>query len=159
MTMPSETALSPAQLWTQAMQTWTEAWTAATPATRTQANGAATPADPFALWRRASDQWLAGWTALLEGTFQTPEAAAASGRLLDTMLNIEKPLRERTAATMEFWLEFFNLPSRGDLIRVATQLNDANARLDELHDQVEDLSDQMAEMKAALKKATAQTVK
>jgi hypothetical protein len=141
------------------MQTWTDAWTATAPAGKAQANGAAAPADPFALWRRASDQWLAGWTAFLEGTFQTPEAAAASGRLLDNMLNIEKPLRERTAATMEFWLEFFNLPSRGDLIRVATQVNDANARLDELQEQVENLSDEVTEIKTALKKATAQTVK
>lgn len=157
--MPSDTAPSPAQLWTQAMQTWTEAWTAAAPAGKAAVNGNAAPADPFALWRRASDQWLAGWTALLEGTFQTPEAAAASGRLLDNLLNIEKPLRERTAAAMEFWLEFFNLPSRGDLIRVATQLNDANARLDELQEQVENLSDEVTELKTTLKKATAQTVK
>ena len=157
--MPADTAPSPAQLWTQALQTWTEAWTAVIPAAKPQTNGGAAPADPFALWRKASDQWLAGWSALLEGTLQTPEAATASGRLLDTMLNIEKPLRERTAAVMEYWLEFFNLPSRGDLIRVATQLNDANARLDELQVHVETLSDEVAELKTALKKATAQPVK
>jgi hypothetical protein len=90
---------------------------------------------------------------------QTPEAAAISGRMLDAWLNIEKPLREQTAEAMEFWLGFFNLPSRSGLIDVAVQVNEANARLDELHDLVEALSDEVAELKAALKKATTQLVK
>jgi hypothetical protein len=158
--MPTDTASSPAQLWTQAFQTWAEAWTAAVPSPRSTAKPqTSAPPDPIALWRRAYDQWLAGWTAFLEGMLQTPEAAAISGRMLDAWLNIEKPLREQTAEAMEFWLGFFNLPSRSGLIDVAVQVNEANARLDELHDLVEALSDEVAELKAALKKATTQLVK
>jgi hypothetical protein len=151
--MTTSSSSTYADLWKQAFQTWIEGWTAVTGGTRPGAEGAS--ADPFPLWRRAVDQWLGGWTAYLEGTLQTPAAAAAGGRVLDAMLNVEKPLRERTAAAMEYWLEFFNLPSRGDLIRVAAQINDANARLDELQDQVETLTDRVAAPAAGTEWATA----
>jgi len=150
--MTTSSPLTPATMWTQALQTWSEGWAAL--AGQSRADGGA-PADPFQLWRRSFDQWLGGWSAFLEGTLQTPQAAAASGRMLDTILNVEKPLREQTAAAMEYWLEFFNLPSRNDMIRVASQLNDANARLDELQDQVETLSDQVTALQRAARQPAA----
>ena len=133
----AESAPTPETLWSQAFQTWCDGWRAA-------AGAGEAGADPFQLWRRASDQWLAGWSAFLEGILQTPEAAVASGKLLDTILNVEKPLRERTASSMQYWLDFFNLPSKNGLVRVAAQLNDANARLDDLQEQFETLADEVA---------------
>lgn len=141
--MAADNASDPAAIWARAVTTWTEGWAALA---GRPLNPDAAPADPFPLWNRAVDQWLEGWSAWFEQTLQTPEAAAASGRLLDTILNVEKPLRERTASTMQYWLEFWNMPSRKDLIRALTGLNDANARLDELQDRVEDLADQVASL-------------
>ena len=63
--------------------------------------------------------------------------------MLDSVLNVEKPLRDQTATLMQFWLEFINMPSRQDVVRLATQLNDANARLDDLQELVESLQDQL----------------
>jgi hypothetical protein len=132
----ADTTPLPAELWAQAFQTWIDGWRAlAVPSAA---------ADPFQLWRRSYDQWLAAWSVVLEGMLQTPEAAAASGRMLDAILNIEKPVRERTASTMQYWLDFFNLPSNNGLQRLAVQVNDANARLDDLQEQLEDLADQVA---------------
>ncbi|MER3420840.1 MAG: hypothetical protein C4290_10095 [Chloroflexota bacterium] len=137
----NESTPSPAQLWAQAFQTWAGAWSALA---GQSAQGEGAPADPIQLWNQALDRWIEGWSAFFEETLHTPEAAAASGRMLDALLNLEKPLRERTAATMQYWLEFLNMPSRQDLIRVLSQLNEVNARLDELLDRVEDLSDRLA---------------
>lgn len=131
---------NPAEIWARALQTWTEAWTALAGS----AAGGAPAADPFQIWRRSMDQWMEGWAAFFDQTLTTPEAAAAGGRTLDAMLNVEKPLRERTAATMQYWLEIMNMPTRRDLVRVLAQLNDANARLDDLQVQIETLSDQIA---------------
>lgn len=133
----------PAEMWAQSFRTWMEGWSVAMTG---GAAGGAGQADPIALWRRSVDQWLGAWGTFFEQTLYTPEAAQAGGRALDNMLNIEKPLRERTAAAMQFWLEFINMPSRSDLIRVAVALNDANDRLDELQEQVETLNDQVADL-------------
>jgi len=141
----NQTSPDPAALWARSVQTWTEAWTAMA---GMGAGRDAQPTDPFQLWRRSFDQWLEAWSAFFERTLTTPETAASSGRMLDTMLNIEKPLRENTAELMQDWLEFFNLPSRRDWLRLAAQLNDANARLDDLQEQLEDLTDQVAEQTA-----------
>ena len=126
-------------LWARSLQTWLEAWIAF-------AAPSAVPGDPFQLWQQSFDQWLAGWGAFFDETLTTPEAAAAGGRVLDTILNIEKPTRERTATFMQYWLEFFNMPTRSDVIRLAVNVNDANARLDELQELVESLGDQVAEL-------------
>src|SRR3712207_6167882 len=138
--MTTETMPSPATLWAEAGRDWTTAW-AALPGQR--GPDGETPADPFQLWRRGFDRWLAAWSAYFEQTLTTPAAARASGRLLDAALNVEKPLREQTATTMQYWLEFFNLPSRQDQLRSARQLNDLAARLDELQEQFEDVTDQL----------------
>ena len=140
--MPANPAPQPSELWTQAFKTWTDAWMALAGQTRTDDG---TRADPFALWQRSFDQWLSGWSALLDQTLSTPEAAAAGGRMLDQILNVERPVRERTASTMQYVLEFLNMPSRNDLLRLATNLNDTNARLDSLQQQLEDLQDQVRE--------------
>jgi hypothetical protein len=137
----NESTPSPAQLWAQAFQTWASAWSALA---GQPAQGGGAPADPIQLWNQALDRWIEGWSAFFEETLHTPEAAAAGGRLLDALLNVEKPLRERTAATMQYWLEFLNMPTRQDLIRVLSQLNEVNARLDELLERVEELSDRLA---------------
>ena len=141
--MVADSTPQPAALWAQAFKSWTDAWSAL-------AGGApgAAPADPFQLWRRSADQWLEAWTALMEQTFQNPQTVALSGRTLDSLLNVEKPLRERTTNAMAYWLEFWNMPSRTDLLRLAAQVNDANARLDELQVQLEDLSDRVEALNA-----------
>jgi|DewCreStandDraft_5_1066085.scaffolds.fasta_scaffold00328_61 hypothetical protein len=137
----NESTPSPAQLWAQAFQTWASAWSALAGQPTSAGEGA--PTDPIQLWNQALDRWIEGWSAFFEDMLHTPEAAAAGGRMLDALLNVEKPLRERTAATMQYWLEFLNMPTRQDLIRVLSQLNDVNARLDELLERVEELSDRV----------------
>ncbi|MGI8552018.1 MAG: hypothetical protein ACR2PL_14715 [Dehalococcoidia bacterium] len=141
--MATNTTPGPSDLWAQALTTWTQGWQAAV---GYRTNAGAPSSDPFQLWRRSMDQWLSGWTAFLEGILQTPEAITLSGRMLDSILNVEKPLRERTTSRMQYWLEFLNLPSNNGLLRIAVQLNDANARLDELQEQVETLTDKLEDL-------------
>lgn len=126
--------------WLQGMRSWAQIWANAFPQ---QPGGSGVPFDPVQFMRTSADQLLAAWTSYLENTLQTPEAAAASGRYLYALLNVEKPLRENTSASMQFWLDFFNMPSRNDLIRVATQINEVNARLDLLSEMVEQLQDRL----------------
>src|SRR5438552_3274108 len=136
--MPADSPPDALTLWTQAFETWLEAWQSIWLPRRTGDGG---PSDPFQLWRRTFDLWLGGWSAGLEQALASPATASVSGRMLDSVLNVEKPLRDQTATLMQFWLEFINMPSRQDVVRLATQLNDANARLDDLQELVESSED------------------
>ncbi len=139
----------PFSLWTQAYRTWLDAWAAGMGvggAAETPAGSA--QADPVQLTRRAFDSWLNGWNLAFEQLLNAPETLTASGRTLDALLNVQLPLREQTTAMMALWLQTLNLPSRDELLRVAVQINEANARLDELRDLVEDLSDHVAALGA-----------
>ena len=148
--MTTEPVTSPARRWAEAMQTWVDGWAAlADPFMASDAP----PRDPFQLWRRAFDQWLEGWSLFFDQTLSTPETAAASGRLLDARLNIEKPLREQTAQLMADWLEFLNMASYQEQVRIARQLNDANLRLDELRELIEVLADEVADATSAGRRA------
>lgn len=144
--MAADRPSTPTALWAQAYRTWTDAWLA----TAGRAVPAAGPTtDPNDLWKRFFNQWLDGWNVLLEQTLTSPETVALGGKMLDASLNIEKPVRERTAAFMEYWLDFYNLPSRTDLVNLARQVNEANARLDQLQVEVENLSDQVTALTPA----------
>ena len=143
--MANERSNEPAEFWARSFRTWMEGWIALAGQT---VPGDAAAQDPIQLWRRSFDQWLEGWSVYFEETLSTPEAATASGRVLNAMLNIEKPLRQQTATNMQVLLEFFNLPSRSELLRVATQLNDTSLRLDELQQQIEDLTDRLDSLTA-----------
>lgn len=136
----AEALPNPIEAWSRAFRSWSESMGAALPA-MPAANGAA--ADPFTLWQKTYDQWVSGMTEAMEKNLGTPETAAAGGQMLDAMLNVEKPLREQTAATMQVWLEFMNMPSRRDLLRALIALNEANQRIDELQVQIEDLHDKI----------------
>ncbi len=134
-------APTPAARWAEAAQAYLDGWAALLSPVNVPE---APPPDPVALWRRAADQWLEGWSLFLDQTLSTPAAAAASGRLLDARLNLEKPLREQTAQLMADWLAFVNMASYQEQVRAAKQLNDVNLRLDELRELVEGLADQLA---------------
>lgn len=144
----AEALPNPMEAWARAFRSWSESMGAALPALPgvPAADGAA--ADPFTLWQKTYDQWVSGLTEAMEQNLSKPETAAAGGQMLDAMLNVEKPLREQTAATMQLWLEFMNMPSRRDLLRALVALNDANQRIDELQTQVEDLHDKIDQLLA-----------
>lgn len=137
----AEAIPNPMEAWARAFRSWSETMGAALPAGAAAGNGAG--ADPFTLWQKTYDQWVSGLTEVMEGHLSTPETAAAGGQLLDAVLNVEKPLREQTAGTMQSWLEFMNMPSRRDLLRALVALNEANQRIDELQVQIEGLHDKI----------------
>jgi len=137
----NESTPSPAQLWAQAFQTWASAWSALAGQPTSAGEGA--PTDPIQLWNQALDRWIEGWSAFFEDMLHTPEAAAAGGRMLDALLNVEKPRRGRTAATMQYWLEYLNKSTRPDPVRELCQRHAMTAVVDELLERVEELSDRV----------------
>jgi len=127
-----------ASAWQQSWEDWARAWTALA---QPVPEGEKPPPTPTEAWKRSMDRWLSAWSNFLEESMSTPGFASASGQALNRMLDVQKPMRDRTEVTMQRWLEAANMPSRSDMIRLARQLNDITARLDELGEQVEDIQD------------------
>lgn len=140
--MPENLTIDIATVWSESLTAWNETWP---PVFQKLLAPLEPGVDPFARVRQTTDQILGGWTTYLERVLHTPTATRLGGKLLDEQLNVEKPLREQTTAAMQKWLEFINMPSRQDLVRLASQLNDANARLDTLTELVETLQDRLDE--------------
>jgi len=146
------------EAWRQSWQEWASAFGAFGPPAARPAGDvapAAEPPTPTEAWKRSADVWLAAWTEYLETNMVRPEFAAGVGQSLDSMLNVAKPLGEQNDAAMQRFLRAANMPSRQDIVRLASQVNDVNARLDDLSDQMEQIGDLLATLIAAQGKARA----
>lgn len=130
-----------AQAWQQSWQEWASAWShMAQPAADDQPP-APTPAEA---WKRSMDRWLTAWSGFLEETMTQPDFAKAAGQMLNRTLDVQKPLRDSTETAMQRWLEAVNMPTRHDIIRLAEQVNEVNARLDDLGDRIDEIADVVA---------------
>jgi hypothetical protein len=130
-----------ATAWRESWEDWARAWTGLV---QLPAEGEKPPPTPAEAWKRSMDRWLGAWSSFLEEMSTTPTFAAASGQTLNRVLDVQKPIRDQTEATMQRWLEAINMPSRADFVRLARQINEVNARLDELGDRMEEIQDALA---------------
>lgn len=131
-----------ATAWQQSWEEWTKAWAAMA---QPPAEGEPKSATPTEAWKRSMDRWLTAWAAFMEETTSTPEFAAASGQALSRVLDVQKPMLDQTEAVMQRWLEIVNMPSRIDIVRLASQLNEIAARLDEMGDRLDEIQDALAD--------------
>ncbi|MGE0541471.1 MAG: poly(R)-hydroxyalkanoic acid synthase subunit PhaE [Dehalococcoidia bacterium] len=131
-----------ATAWRDSFEEWARAWAGYT---QPAAEGEKPPPTPSEAWKRSMDRWLGAWATFLEESMNSPNFAATSGQTLNRMLDVQKPIRDQTEETMQRWLEAINVPSRSDFVRLARQLNDVNARLDAIADQIEGIQDALNE--------------
>jgi|GEM_PF-2009084 len=130
--------------WRQSLEEWAQAWTALAqpPAEAEQpAEGGKPATTPAEVWKRSMDRWLGAWSGYLEESMARPEFIAATGKALSRSLDVQKPIKDQTEESMKRWLEAVNMPSRNDITRLARQMNDITARLDEMGDRIEELID------------------
>jgi hypothetical protein len=94
--------------WRESWEEWARAWTGMI---QPVAEGERPPPTPTEAWKRSMDRWLSAWSAYLEDATTQPAFAALSGQTLNRVLDVQKPLRDGTEATMQRWLEAINMPS------------------------------------------------
>ncbi len=133
-----------AEAWRQSWEEWSRAWASLA---QPEVEGEKPPPSPAEVWKKSMDRWLTAWSGFLEDAGARPEFAASSGQALNRMLDVQKPLRDQTEAAMQRWLDALNMPSRADIVRLARQVNEVNARLDELGDRIEEIHEMLAEQR------------
>jgi alkyl sulfatase BDS1-like metallo-beta-lactamase superfamily hydrolase len=90
------------------------------------------PLDPFGTLRTMRDASLETWSKMMIDVVNSDAYAQATARWLDTYLTASKPLREAVEATATRVLTEFNMPTRDDIISLATRLTNIEMRLDDL---------------------------
>ncbi len=90
------------------------------------------PLDPFGALKTMRDASLESWSKVMIDVVNSDAYAQATARWLDTYLTASKPLREAVEATATRVLTEFNMPTRDDIISIATRLTNIEMRLDDL---------------------------
>lgn len=132
-----------AQLWrpmvTQAMEAWQKA----------VAQGAPAP-DVMEQWKRVTDQSIEAWSKALAEAMSTEGFAQALGKYLDQYLATQAPLRKGLEQYNDLALRALGLPSRGQVVGVASQVVGLEERIEGLEDRLDEIRTMLRELARAL---------
>ena len=97
------------------------------------------PNDPFGTWRTFRDANLEAWARGMTSMVNTEVFAKAIGLQLDTLLAASAPVQKSGQQYMESYLAQANMPSRGEVVNLASRLTNIELRLDDMQAQLDEL--------------------
>jgi len=97
------------------------------------------PNDPFGAWRSIRDANLDAWAKNLSGLAGTESFAKALGMQLDGMLAASAPMQKAVHQYMESYLAQANMPSRGEVVSLASRMTNIELRLDDMQAQLDEI--------------------
>ncbi|RRR65784.1 MAG: hypothetical protein EI684_22135 [Candidatus Viridilinea halotolerans] len=107
------------------------------------------PNDPFGNWRSIRDANLDAWAKGMTSLVNTEVFAKAIGMQLDTLLAASAPVQDMVNKNMETYLSTMNMPSRGEIVSLATRLTNIEMRLDDMQAQLDEVLDALRSLAAA----------
>lgn len=97
------------------------------------------PNDPFGAWRTIRDANLEAWARGMTSMVNTEVFAKAIGLQLDTLLAASAPVQKTVQQYMESYLAQANMPSRSEVVGLASRLTNIEMRLDDMQAQLDEL--------------------
>jgi polyhydroxyalkanoic acid synthase PhaR subunit len=97
------------------------------------------PNDPLGAWRSIRDANLDAWAKGMASFVNTESFAKSLGLQLDTMLAASAPMQQAMQEYMERYLAQVNMPSRGEVVSLASRLTNIELRLDDMQAQLDEL--------------------
>lgn len=97
------------------------------------------PSDPLGAWRSIRDANLDAWAKGMASLVNTESFAKALGMQLDSMLAASAPVQQAVQEYMERYLAQMNMPSRGEVVSLASRLTNIELRLDDMQAQLDEL--------------------
>jgi hypothetical protein len=85
------------------------------------------------------DQWIETWSQAMGQAMATEGFAQALGRYLDQWLAVQAPLKKGLEQQNDLALRALGLPSRGQMVGVASQLVGLEERVEKLEDRLDEL--------------------
>ena len=90
-------------------------------------------------WKAFLDQWIEVWSKVLGQAMGTEGFAQALGRYLDQTLTAQAPLKKGMEQYTDQALRTLGLPSRGQVVGVASQLVALEERIEGLEDRLDEI--------------------
>ncbi|HEY7141441.1 MAG TPA: poly(R)-hydroxyalkanoic acid synthase subunit PhaE [Methylomirabilota bacterium] len=90
-------------------------------------------------WKAFLDQWIDVWSKALGQAMGTEEFAQALGRYLDQTLTAQAPLKKGMEQYTDQALRTLGLPSRAQVVGVASQLVALEERIEGLEDRLDEI--------------------
>src|SRR5262245_25286642 len=90
-------------------------------------------------WKSFMDQWIETWSQALGQAMATEGFAQALSRYLDQYLSVQGPLKKGIEQYNDAALRALGLPSRGQVVGVASQLVALEERIEQLEDRLGEL--------------------
>jgi Poly(R)-hydroxyalkanoic acid synthase subunit (PHA_synth_III_E) len=90
-------------------------------------------------WKAFLDQWIDAWSKALGQAMATEGFAQALGRYLDQTLAAQGPLRKGVEQYTEQAVRTLGLPSRSQVVGVASQLVSLEERIEGLEDRLDEI--------------------
>ncbi len=103
--------------------------------------GDSSPLDPLGQWRTMRDSYLEQLSKSMIDLTTSEDYARAQAQMLDTYLTMSAPFRKVMETLMTQTLTQLNMPTRGDVTRLAERLTNIEMRLDDLDAKLDDVSD------------------
>src|SRR5262245_41995911 len=126
----------------QSMAAWSRAMTQGTPSP-----------DMMAQWKQFLDQWIASWSKALEQAMGTDTFAQAMGKQMETFLNTSGPAKKAAEQQIEAGLAGIGLPSRTQVVGLASQLVHLEDKIEALEDRLDAIAKQLGELTLLVKGA------
>jgi polyhydroxyalkanoic acid synthase PhaR subunit len=97
------------------------------------------PNDPIGTWRTIRDANLDAWAKSMASFVNTDVFAKAIGMQLDTLLATTAPVQKTVHEYMETYLAQVNMPSRAEVVNLASRMTNIELRLDDMQAQLDDI--------------------
>lgn len=104
-----------------------------------QSDGIMQMLDPFGVWKTYRDTTLGEMSKLMIDMVNTDEYSRFTGTFLEQYLTVAQPVQDAVQKSMTMTLPFWNLPSRDEVISLATRLVNIETRLDDLDAKTSDM--------------------
>jgi polyhydroxyalkanoic acid synthase PhaR subunit len=88
--------------------------------------------DPMEPWRGLRDVSMDAWGKTTVDMVNSEAYAQATGAVLDSYLTVSAPFREAVEKAMLKTLEQLAMPSRADIVSIASRMTNIEMRLDDL---------------------------
>jgi hypothetical protein len=143
MGQPNQT-VDPQAFWRPFMDQSMAAWS------RVMGQGSPAP-DLMAQWKQFIDQWIAAWSKALEQAMGTDTFARAMGKQLEGFLNVAGPVKKAADQQIEVGLAALGVPSRNQVVGLASQLVQLEEKVDRLEDRLDAILKRLHELGSAPK--------
>jgi hypothetical protein len=90
------------------------------------------PFDPTGMFKSMRDANMDAWSKMMIDLVNTESYARATGGMMDAWLTTSAPFHKALEKAMTQVVENLQMPSRGDIFRLAERLTNIEIRLDDL---------------------------